>query len=70
MRLILRVEPGEYSFSLGLSEPLQGDQNVDVGFNHDRLEQLGPLKVGYHSRDLKPFYGVAELPLEISSYTV
>ena len=56
VRLDLRfnVQPGEYTFTLGTSEP---------GRFHDWHEQVGPIEVtaaqGEH-----PFHGVAELPME------
>jgi ABC-type polysaccharide/polyol phosphate transport system ATPase subunit len=54
LELRLSVQPGEYTFMLGTSEP---------GVFHDWHEQVGPLEVASGS-DAPPFYGVAELPME------
>jgi lipopolysaccharide transport system ATP-binding protein len=52
--LRLSVQPGQYTFTLGTSEP---------GCFHDWHEQVGPIEVA--SGDGDPwFFGVAELPME------
>jgi len=63
--LELRVQPGEYTFSIGVSSPVDGP-DPNTGVIHDRIEHLGPLLVVDNSGRIKPFYGVAQLPLEIS----
>jgi len=63
-RLGLRVQPGEYTFSLGCAEPAREGPNT--GFVHDRHEGLGPIVVHYDAHETHPFYGIAQLPLEIS----
>jgi hypothetical protein len=57
VRLALRlsVQPGEYTFTLGTSEP---------GCFHDWHEQVGPIEVTPAGAGLPWFYGVAELPME------
>jgi lipopolysaccharide transport system ATP-binding protein len=61
--LTFSVQPGEYTFSLGTSEPsLEGSPNV--GFIHDRHEMLGPISVVADDAQIFPFYGIANLPLE------
>jgi ABC-type polysaccharide/polyol phosphate transport system ATPase subunit len=58
------VQPGEYTFSLGASEP--SDEGPNVGYIHDRLEMLGPILVTSDASQVFPFYGIAQLPMEIS----
>lgn len=58
------VEPGEYTFSLGASEP-SGDNRPNAGFIHDRHEMLGPITVTADETEVYPFYGVAKLPMRI-----
>jgi lipopolysaccharide transport system ATP-binding protein len=53
--LRLSVQPGEYTFTLGTSEP---------GCFHDWHERVGPLEVATTGEGLPWFYGVAELPME------
>lgn len=64
LELTLSVGPGEYTFSLGTSEP-SGDGQLNTGFVHDRLEMLGPVIVTGDDSKLFPFYGIAQLPLMI-----
>jgi hypothetical protein len=52
--LRLSVQVGQYTFTLGTSEP---------GVFQDWHEQIGPIEVT-HTGPLVPFYGVAELPME------
>ena len=53
--LRLSVRAGEYTFTLGASEP---------GHFHDWHEQVGPIEVTSLSAGEPPFHGVAELPME------
>jgi lipopolysaccharide transport system ATP-binding protein len=53
--LRLSVRAGEYTFTLGASEP---------GHFHDWHEQVGPIEVAPLSAGEPPFHGVAELPME------
>jgi ABC-type polysaccharide/polyol phosphate transport system ATPase subunit len=61
LTLWLNVQPGLYTFALGTSEP--GPQ-PNLGHLHDQHEMLGPIEVLDTSKDVRPFYGIAELPLE------
>jgi len=63
--LTLSVQPGEYTFSLGASEPAEESQ-PNVGYIHDRHEMLGPLSVIGDDTKVFPFYGIAQLPMVIS----
>jgi ABC-type polysaccharide/polyol phosphate transport system ATPase subunit len=63
MQLTFNVQPGEYTFSLGCSEPSADGPNV--GVVHDRHEGLGPIVVFIDKDDVLPFYGVADLPMSI-----
>jgi len=55
------VQPGEYTYSLGAGEPSSGF-NPNVGYVHERVEQLGPIIVSYDKTECSPFYGIAMLP--------
>jgi len=64
MELQLNVQPGEYTFSLGTSEP-SPEQNPNVGFIQDRHELLGPIVVTADTEKILPFYGIARLPMTV-----
>ncbi|GAK56585.1 ABC transporter protein abcA [Candidatus Vecturithrix granuli] len=64
LKLALNVQPGEYTFSLGTSEP-STDHNPNIGYVQDRHEQLGPLVVTADATQIFPFYGIAQLPMKI-----
>ena len=53
--LRLSVRAGEYTFTLGASEP---------GRFHDWHEQVGPIEVAPVASGDPPFHGLAELPME------
>jgi hypothetical protein len=63
MDLKMTVQPGEYTFTLGTSEPSLQDHNS--GIAHDRIERLGPIKINYDFSKTLPFYGIASLSLDI-----
>jgi ABC-type polysaccharide/polyol phosphate transport system ATPase subunit len=63
--LQFNVQPGEYTFSLGTSEPSQ-DQDPNVGFIQDRHELLGPITVTADAEKVLPFYGIAQLPMTVA----
>ncbi len=60
------MQPGEYTFSLGAAEPSVGNE-PNVGFIHDRHENLGPIVVKADPAKLFPFYGIAQLPATVSN---
>jgi lipopolysaccharide transport system ATP-binding protein len=62
--LQLSVQPGVYTLSLDAAECDADDPNVGVFF--DRIGGLGPLTVSHHATGALPFYGVAQLPMDIS----
>lgn len=62
MRLKMSVQPGLYTLDLGCSEAAEG---ANMGVIQDRHEGLGPIEVGYEAEMTLPFYGAAQLPLEI-----
>jgi len=64
MELQFNVQPGEYTFSLGTSEP-SSDLNPHVGFIQDRHELLGPITVTADMDKMLPFYGIAQLPMTV-----
>ncbi len=63
-KLTFSVQPGEYTFSIGTSEPSQ--EGVNYGFVHDRREMLGPISVSADPANPFPFYGMAQLPMTIN----
>lgn len=62
LEITFTVQPGEYTFSLGVSEP--GD-DPNVGYIQDRHEMLGPIIVTADLANTLPFYGIAQLPMKI-----
>jgi hypothetical protein len=62
--LTLDVQPGEYTFGLGASLP--SDQNPEHGVVCDKVTQLGPIVVLQDRSLLRPFYGIARLPMSVS----
>ncbi len=60
LKLTFDVQPGEYTFNLGISSP--------YGFNQDRHEMLGPIQVLPEKTDPPHFHGIARLPLQIDYY--
>jgi hypothetical protein len=61
--LCFAVYPGEYTFELALGEP--SDEGPNVGFFHDKLSMLCPIKVICNANEVLPFYGIAQLPMSI-----
>jgi ABC-type polysaccharide/polyol phosphate transport system ATPase subunit/MoaA/NifB/PqqE/SkfB family radical SAM enzyme len=64
MDVTFSVQPGEYTFSLGAAEP--NEEGDNLGYVHDRIENLGPILVTADPNEVLPFYGIARLPLNIS----
>jgi hypothetical protein len=62
-RLTCSLAPGEYT--LGLDAATITPDAPDAGLFHERITGLGPLTVHHHDGGVQPFYGVAQLPLEI-----
>ncbi len=63
-RVTLTAQAGLYTLSLDAAEADPTDPNV--GTFHDRVGGLGPLSIAHHAAGVLPFYGAAQLPLEIS----
>jgi lipopolysaccharide transport system ATP-binding protein len=63
-RVALNLQPGAYTLSLDAAEFDEADPNL--GIFYDRIGGLGPLNVANHSSGALPFYGIAQLPMEIS----
>jgi len=63
-RVALSLYPGAYTLSLDAAEFDAHDPNL--GHFHDRVGGLGPLIVTRQAGGVFPFYGVAQLPMEIS----
>jgi hypothetical protein len=59
------VAPGQYSFGLGAGVPAP-EENINAGLAHDRIDTLGPIIVGITRDELRPFYGLARLPMRVS----
>jgi lipopolysaccharide transport system ATP-binding protein len=62
--ILFSVQPGEYTFSLGASEP--SEEGPNIGYIHDRHEMLGPIVVTANPDEVFPFYGIAQLPMKVS----
>lgn len=63
-RIALNLQPGAYTLSLDAAEFDEEDPNVGVFY--DRIGGLGPLNVSNHGSVTQPFYGIAQLPMDIS----
>lgn len=63
-RLTCALRPGEYTFGLDAASRVPSQANA--GNFHDRVIGLGPLTVHFEQPEVMPFYGIAQLPLEIS----
>ena len=64
LKVTLDVQPGEYLFCIGCSEP--SSEGANIGIICDRHEGLGPLSVVADGTQLMPFYGIARLPMGVS----
>lgn len=58
------VGPGDYTFSLGVSELLS--ECPSIAQQHDRYENLGPIRVMPLDQPVLPYYGLARLPMSAS----
>jgi lipopolysaccharide transport system ATP-binding protein len=63
-RVTLNLQPGAYTLSLDAAE--FDEENPNVGTFYDRVGGLGPLNVAHHAPGALPFYGIAQVPMEIS----
>ena len=63
-RIALNLQPGAYTLSIDAAEVDAENPNVGVFF--DRVGGLGPLNVTAHGGGALPFYGIAQLPMDIS----
>jgi len=63
-RVALNLQPGAYTLSLDAAE--FDEENPNVGVFYDRVGGLGPLNVAHHGSGTLPFYGIAQLPMDIS----
>jgi lipopolysaccharide transport system ATP-binding protein len=62
-RLALNLQPGAYTLSLDAAE--FDEENPNVGTFYDRIGGLGPLNVANHGSGVLPFFGIAQLPMDI-----
>ena len=63
-RIALNMQPGAYTLSLDAAE--FDEENPNVGVFFDRVGGLGPINVANHGGITLPFYGIAQLPMDIS----
>ncbi|HEY1848706.1 MAG TPA: ABC transporter ATP-binding protein [Opitutaceae bacterium] len=63
-RIALSLQEGSYTLSIDAAEFDEANPNVGTFF--DRVGGLGPLRVAHHGGGSLPFYGMAQLPMEIS----
>ena len=66
--LELTVAPGDYTFTVNVSEP-SDEGGPNAGCFHDVHESLGPLTVTADQNKVYPFYGMAKLSMRISHST-
>ena len=64
LEITFSVQPGEYTYTLGASEP--SDDGPNVAYAQDRLQMLGPILVTADLNRTLPFYGIARLPMNVS----
>lgn len=57
------VQADTYTFGLGCGEPGPETDGPDAGIAHDRLDLLGPIVVSHRPATVRPFYGIARLPM-------
>ena len=62
-RVGLNLQPGVYTLSLDAAEV--DPENPNLGVFYDRVGGLGPLTVVSHVSGAQPFYGIAQLPMDI-----
>jgi lipopolysaccharide transport system ATP-binding protein len=62
-RVSLNLQPGVYTLSLDAAEV--DPENPNLGVFYDRVGGLGPLTVVSHVSGAQPFYGIAQLPMDI-----
>lgn len=63
-RLTLALHPSVYSLSLDAAEIDSEDPNIGTFF--DRVGGLGPITLSHTAPGALPFYGIAQLPMDIS----
>jgi ABC-type polysaccharide/polyol phosphate transport system ATPase subunit len=63
-RIALNLQPGAYTVSIDAAEFDSEDPNV--GTFYDRIGGLGPLNIAHHGTGALPFYGMAQMPMDIS----
>ncbi len=63
-RIALNLQPGAYTLSLDGAE--FDAENPNIGTFYDRIGGLGPLTITHVAPGALPFYGIAQLPMEIS----
>ena len=63
-RIALNLQPGAYTLSLDAAD--FDEENPNVGTFYDRIGGLGPINIAHHAPGALPFYGIAQLPMDIS----
>jgi lipopolysaccharide transport system ATP-binding protein len=63
-RIALNLQPGPYTLSIDAAD--FDAENPNVGTFYDRVGGLGPINVAHHGAGALPFYGIAQLPMDIS----
>jgi lipopolysaccharide transport system ATP-binding protein len=63
-RVTLTIQPGAYTLSLDAAE--HDIENPNIGNFFDRVGGLGPVTVTSTTLGVMPFYGAAQIPMEIS----
>jgi homopolymeric O-antigen transport system ATP-binding protein len=63
-KLTLSLYPGDYT--LGLDAAESDPENPNLGNFYDRVGGLGPITISRNQPGVFPFYGIAQLPMEIA----
>lgn len=64
LEVTMDVQAGEYTFGVGASVP--SAESEEQGVVCDRVTGLGPLIVRQDRGAIRPFYGIARLPMKVS----
>jgi lipopolysaccharide transport system ATP-binding protein len=64
IKVTLTIQPGPYTFNLSCGEISK--ENPNIAIPHDRHDGLGPITVWQENDKIHPFYGIAQLPMEIT----
>lgn len=64
MSVVMCVQPGQYTFDIGVGESIPGSPNN--GEAQDRHLGLGPVSIIHNLEEAVPFHGMAQLPMAVT----